>query len=574
MLQTTDSGAGMKSYLFGLRSAGQVILALLLASPASAQIVNFQRLIGSVDARTIASNGGGTPATLTLTPTASYVTLTCNDSDGCTITMGESGIPNGMSVLIVNVSSNATTFSDSAGVSELTGTIALAQWQTLALEYVTDRWVQAGTGGGAGTVTTTGSPASGNLAKFSGASSVTNADLTGAVTTSGGVATTLATDIVGNTNLRNSGALSVIGRSVNSSGDPADISASAASDAVLRESGSTVGFGTIATAGIANDAVTFAKVQNASGASLLVGRGSASGAGDFQEIALGAGLTMAGTTISSTVVGTGGGDVVGPASATNNGFAVFDGTTGKLIKDHAATVAIGSEVSGLGTGIATALGVNTGSAGAPVLFNGAGGTPSSLTLTNATGLPVAGGGTGVATLTGLVKGNGTSAFTAAVAGTDYNAPTTSGTVRQVVNTQTGAVATGTTTVPYDNTIPQNTEGTEFMTLAITPTSATNKCKIGVSGNFLSVTADRTVIVALFQDTTANALAAVAHQIDSGNKQITFTHYMTCGTTSSTTFKVRAGLHAAGTVVFNGTAASGSLLGGVMASSITITEIVP
>lgn len=50
--------------------------------------------------------------------------------------------------------------------------------------------------------------------------------------------------------------------------------------------------------------------------------------------------------------------------------------------------------SPFGTGVQTALGINTGSAGAPVLFNGAGGTPSSLTLTNATGLPVTGGGTG------------------------------------------------------------------------------------------------------------------------------------------------------------------------------------
>lgn len=38
--------------------------------------------------------------------------------------------------------------------------------------------------------------------------------------------------------------------------------------------------------------------------------------------------------------------VVGPASSTNNGFAVYNGTTGKLLKDHAATVALGSEVSG------------------------------------------------------------------------------------------------------------------------------------------------------------------------------------------------------------------------------------
>lgn len=44
---------------------------------------------------------------------------------------------------------------------------------------------------GGGTVSTTGAPVSGNLTKFSGASTITNADLTGAVVTSGGVATSL-----------------------------------------------------------------------------------------------------------------------------------------------------------------------------------------------------------------------------------------------------------------------------------------------------------------------------------------------------------------------------------------------
>jgi len=48
-----------------------------------------------------------------------------------------------------------------------------------------------------------------------------------------------------------------------------------------------------------------------------------------------------------------------------------------------------------GTGILTALGVNVGSAGAPVVNGGALGTPSSGTLTNAAGLPAATGLTGV-----------------------------------------------------------------------------------------------------------------------------------------------------------------------------------
>lgn len=41
-----------------------------------------------------------------------------------------------------------------------------------------------------------------------------------------------------------------------------------------------------------------------------------------------------------------------------------------------------------GTGVQTALGVNVGSAGAPILFNGAGGTPSSMVGTNITAIPV------------------------------------------------------------------------------------------------------------------------------------------------------------------------------------------
>ena len=59
-----------------------------------------------------------------------------------------------------------------------------------------------------------------------------------------------------------------------------------------------------ATFTVDNDVVTYAKMQNVSAASKLLGRGD-SGSGDVQEITLGSGLTMTGTTLSSS--GGGGG---------------------------------------------------------------------------------------------------------------------------------------------------------------------------------------------------------------------------------------------------------------------------
>jgi hypothetical protein len=73
----------------------------------------------------------------------------------------------------------------------------------------------------------------------------------------------LANNGVDNTKLRDSAALSVIGRGDSAIGDPADIVA-ATDGQVLRRSGTSLGFGTVGTAGIADNAMTSVKIANAS----------------------------------------------------------------------------------------------------------------------------------------------------------------------------------------------------------------------------------------------------------------------------------------------------------------------
>lgn len=196
--------------------------------------------------------------------------------------------------------------------------------------------------------------------------------------------------------------------------------------------------------------------------------------------------------------------------------------------------------------------------------------------------PIAGSISQAFAVSGLEVGHATdttltrsAAGTLAVEGVNILTTATGGKrVAQIVDTRTGAVATGTTVLPFDDSIPQNTEGDQYMSLSITPTNSSSVLLIEVAG-FASHSASTTIIAALFQDTTANALASAAHYQPTATALVNlgFSYYMTAGTTSATTFKVRIGAPAAGTTTFNGVVGA-RYLGGVFASSITITEYLP
>ena len=152
-----------------------------------------------------------------------------------------------------------------------------------------------------------------------------------------------------------------------------------------------------------------------------------------------------------------------------------------------------------------------------------------------------------------------------------------GRLTQVVTSATGEVATGTTVLPFDDTIPQNTEGDQYLTATITPKNAASQLEIDVSVTIASTQGvGYALIAALFQDATANALAVNYTLQDTASGWphiITFKHIITAGTTSATTFNVRAGGSTAATTTLNGSGGT-RVFGGVLSSRITIKEYLP
>lgn len=112
---------------------------------------------------------------------------------------------------------------------------------------------------------------------------------------SSGAVWAIDNDAVSNAKLANVATDTIKGRATAGTGDPEDLTALpfAFTGDVTRPADSNAQT-------IANDAVTYAKMQNISAAEKLLGRGAGGGAGDPQEITLGTNLSMSGTTLNAS----------------------------------------------------------------------------------------------------------------------------------------------------------------------------------------------------------------------------------------------------------------------------------
>lgn len=145
----------------------------------------------------------------------------------------------------------------------------------------------------------------------------------------------------------------------------------------------------------------------------------------------------------------------------------------------------------------------------------------------------------------------------------------------VIGSTIGTYATNadiTAQIPWDDTIPQNTEGTEIISVSHTPKTTTNKLRIRFAG-VASLSGGAHAPVALFIGAAADAVAASYGTAAAANGAVplALSHEYTPGAITAQTIAIRVGPGAAVTMRMNGTTTVRKF-GGVMKATLVVEEI--
>ena len=145
-----------------------------------------------------------------------------------------------------------------------------------------------------------------------------------------------------------------------------------------------------------------------------------------------------------------------------------------------------------------------------------------------------------------------------------------GKVLQVQRAELPQVST-TSVIPYDDTIPQNTEGAAVTSITITPKSATSTLYMRVAtADSDSVSAG--VTLAIFKDADADAIAVgMCNSNNTRPYMLELEHSEGSADTSERTYYLRLGSHT-GSTVRNYVLALGSLGGVYNFGSFEIIEV--
>ena len=177
----------------------------------------------------------------------------------------------------------------------------------------------------------------------------------------------------------------------------------------------------------------------------------------------------------------------------------------------------------------------------------------------------------------LPTGNGSSGqvLTTNGSGALSFAPATRQVVQATRTTYFGTL----TTIPLDDTIPQNTEGAEFLTASITLNSTSSKVLVRVVVNHANDNASYINGVGLFRDSIADALAFSWGRVPATNNPappLVIEYLDSPATTSSITYKLRGGTAGGtGAQTFQVNGGSGTrYFGGSLNTCITLLEVTP